>query len=72
MLRVIGYQLLVIGCQRSEVSPPTPLAQAAMISKNFRMNAPVDCQCVNVPEDGFAKITSETGRLLFIESKPGD
>ena len=46
--------------------------QAAMISENFRMNATLDSQCVNVPKDGFAKIASETGRLVFIESKPGD
>ena len=43
-----------------------------MISKNFGVNAAMDYQCVNVPEDGFAKIASETGRLVFIESKPGD
>ena len=46
--------------------------QAATISKNFGMNATVDNQCVNVPENGFAKIASETGSLVFIESKPGD
>jgi hypothetical protein len=46
--------------------------QAAMISKNFGMNATVDGQCVNVPDNRFAKITPETGRLVFIESKPGD
>ena len=43
-----------------------------MIPKNFGMNSTVDSQCVNVSEDGFAKIASETGRLAFIESKPGD
>jgi hypothetical protein len=43
-----------------------------MISKNFGMNATVGSQCVNVRQDGFAKITAETGRLVFIESKPGD
>jgi hypothetical protein len=46
--------------------------QAAMVSKNFGMNTTEDSQCVNVPEDGFAKIASEAGRLVFIESKPGD
>jgi hypothetical protein len=46
--------------------------QAAMISKNFGMNAAVDSQGVNVLQDGFAKIASETGRLVFVESKPGD
>src|SRR6266498_1002535 len=32
----------------------------------------MDCQCVNVFQDGFAKITSETGRLMFVEPKPGE
>ena len=48
------------------------LTQAAMISKNFGVNAAMDSQCVNVRQDGFAKIASEAGRLAFIESKPGD
>ena len=48
------------------------VTQTAMISENFGVNATVDGQCVNVPQDGFAKIASETGRLVFIESKPGD
>ena len=48
------------------------LTQAAMISKNFGVNAAMRSQCVNVRQDGFAKIASKTGRLLFIEAKPGD
>src|SRR6266567_3778707 len=32
--------------------------QAAMISKNFGMNAAVDSQGVNVSQDGFSKIAS--------------
>ena len=48
------------------------LTQAAMISKNFGVNAAMGSQCVNVRQDGFAKIASKTGRLAFIESKPGD
>jgi hypothetical protein len=43
-----------------------------MISKNFGVNAAMGSQCVNVRQDGFAKIASEAGRLAFIESKPGD
>ncbi len=43
-----------------------------MISKNFGMNAAVDSQGVNVSQDGFSKIASETGRLAFVESKPDD
>jgi hypothetical protein len=43
-----------------------------MISKNFGVNAAMRSQCVNVRQDGFAKIASKTGRLLFIEAKPGD
>ena len=46
--------------------------QAAMISKNFGVNAAMGSQCVNVRQDGFAKIASEARRLAFIESKPGD
>ena len=46
--------------------------QTAMISENFDVNATVDGQCVNVRQDRFAKIGSETGRLVFIEAKPGD
>jgi hypothetical protein len=46
--------------------------QPAMVSKNFGMNAAVDSQGVNVSQDGFAKIASEAGRLVFIESKPDD
>jgi hypothetical protein len=46
--------------------------QAAMISKNFDVNAAMGSQCVNVRQDGFAKIASEAGPLAFIESKPGD
>jgi len=46
--------------------------QAAMISKNFGVNAAMGSQCVNVCQDGFAKIASEAGRLALIESKPGD
>ena len=46
--------------------------QAAMISKDFGVNAAMDRQCVNVPKDGFPKITSETECLVFVESKPGD
>ena len=49
-----------------------PLTQAAMISKNFGVNAAMGSQCVNVRQDGFAKIASEARRLAFIESKPGD
>ena len=48
------------------------LTQAAMISKNFGVNAAYDSQCVNIPQDRFAKIASKTGRLVFIEAKPGD
>ena len=43
-----------------------------MISKNFGVNAAMGSQCVNVLQDGFAKIASETGRLVFIEAKSGD
>jgi hypothetical protein len=46
--------------------------QAAMISKNFGVNAAYDSQCVNIAQDRFAKITSKTKRLVFIEAKPGD
>jgi hypothetical protein len=35
-------------------------------------SAAVDSQGVNVSQDGFPKIASETGRLVFIESKPDD
>jgi hypothetical protein len=48
------------------------LTQAAMISKNLGVNAAMGSQCVNVRQDRFAKIASEAGRLVFIESKPGD
>jgi homogentisate 1,2-dioxygenase len=48
------------------------LTQAAMIFKNFGVNAAMGSQCVNVRQDGFAKIASKIGRLAFIESKPGD
>jgi hypothetical protein len=37
-----------------------------------RGNAAYDSQCINVCQDGFAKVASEAGRLAFIESKPGD
>ena len=47
------------------------LTQAAMISKDFGVNAAMGSQCVNVRQDGFAKIASEAGRLAFIESKSG-
>jgi len=43
-----------------------------MISKNFGVNAAMGSLCVNVRQDGFVKIASKTGRLAFIESKPGD
>ena len=43
-----------------------------MIFKNFGMNAAMGAQCVNVRQDGFTKIPSEAGRLVFIEAKPGD
>jgi len=43
-----------------------------MISENFGVNAAMGSQCVNVRQDGLAKIASEAGRLAFIESKPGD
>jgi len=37
-----------------------------------RVNAAYDSQCVNIAQDRFAKITSKTKRLVFIEAKPGD
>jgi hypothetical protein len=40
-----------------------PLTQAAMISKNFGVNAAMGSQCVNVRQDGFAKIASEAPAL---------
>ena len=43
-----------------------------MISKNFGVNAAYDSECVNIAQDRFAKITSKTKRLVFIEAKPGD
>ena len=34
-------------------------------------NAAMGSQCINVRQDGFAKIASKAERLAFIESKPG-
>jgi hypothetical protein len=43
-----------------------------MISENFGVNATVDGQFVNVSQDRFAKIVSQTRRLMLVESTPGD
>lgn len=48
------------------------LTEAAMISKNFGVNAAMGSQGVNVRQNGFAEIASEARRFPFIESEPGN